>query len=446
MKILTSRLLAAGVAGLLLAGAASATNPLIMDQFSADPTARVFEGKIYVYPSHDIKAPPEYKGRPNWFVMEDYHVFSSENLTDWTDHGVILTQTGVAWTNPTAYAMWAPDCVYKDGKYYFYFPAMAKSGGMRIGVAVADKPYGPFKPETNYIEGVSGIDPVVLIDKDGSAYLYYALNKIFVAKLKPNMREIDGEPRVIDNLPTQGLIEGPFVFEKSGIYYLTYPHVENKIERLEYSTSTSPLGPFKQAGVILDESASGCWTVHHSIVYYKDQWYLFYHDRDLSPNFDKNRSIRADKLFFNKDGTIQKVIPTLRGVGLVPANSQIQIDRYSARSDAGIGISFLDDANPHAGWKTTFSSVKSWIRFNDVDFGTATLKTVELRARATGASTLEMRLDKPDGPVLARVQIGPSTDWTVPSIAAKKVPHGVHDLIVTQTGGDTVDVDWLRFH
>src|SRR5262245_40014186 len=186
MKI-SLRLLAATVAALLQVPAALATNPLLMDQFSADPTARVFEGKIYVYPSHDIKAPPEYKGRPNWFVMEDYHVFSSDNLTDWKDHGVILTQTGVEWTNPTAYAMWAPDCVYKDGKYYFYFPATAKSGGMKIGVAIADKPYGPFKPMANYIEGVNGIDPNVLIDKDGSAYLYYALNGLFVAKLKPNM-------------------------------------------------------------------------------------------------------------------------------------------------------------------------------------------------------------------------------------------------------------------
>src|SRR5678816_3403461 len=93
------------IAGSALAGAAYATNPLIMDQFTADPTARVFEGKIYVYPSHDIKAPPEYKGRPNWFVMEDYHVFSSENLTDWKDHGVIVKQTEVEWVDPTAYAM-----------------------------------------------------------------------------------------------------------------------------------------------------------------------------------------------------------------------------------------------------------------------------------------------------------------------------------------------------
>lgn len=445
MKLSLRHFLTASIAGVLPATAAFATNPLIMDQFTADPTARVFEGRVYVYPSHDIKAPPGYKGKPNWFVMEDYHVFSSENLTDWKDHGVIVKQTEVDWVDPSAYAMWAPDSVFKDGKYYFYFPAIAKTGGFRIGVATADKPYGPFKPMPTYIEGVKGIDPAVLIDKDGSAYLYYSLDKIFVARLKPNMLEIEGEPAVFDNLPKKGLQEGPFVFERNGIYYLTYPHVANKTERLEYATSTSPMGPFKAAGVILDEAESGCWTVHHSILDYQGQWYLFYHDKDLSPAFDKNRAIRADKLFFNADGTIRKVIPTLRGVGLVAANSRIQIDRYSATSGAGVAVSFLDESNPHAGWKATLSSAKSWVRFNEVDFGRGAQKSIEVRAKALGGGALEIRLDKPDGPVLGRVDVGQGTDWITASVAAKTIPAGVHDLIVTQAGAEAVEVDWVSF-
>ena len=125
--------LVASILGTFLTPAAFATNPLIIDQFTADPTARVFEGKVYVYPSHDIREPPGYTGRPNWFVMEDYHVYSSANLTDWTDHGVILTQKDVPWADPTGFAMWAPDCVFKDGKYYFYFPAKAKDGSSEDG-------------------------------------------------------------------------------------------------------------------------------------------------------------------------------------------------------------------------------------------------------------------------------------------------------------------------
>jgi hypothetical protein len=417
-----------------------------MDQFTADPTARVFDGKIYVYPSHDIPEPPGYTGRANWFVMEDYHVFSSDNLTDWQDHGVIVTRNDVPWADHARYAMWAPDCVFKDGKYYFYFPAMAKEGGFRIGVAIADTPAGPFKPLANYIEGVRGIDPGVLIDKDGSAYMYWSGNdKLFAAKLKPNMIEIEGEPRTFDDLPKKGLQEGPFVFERAGTYYLTYPHVANRIERLEYATSTSPLGPFKWTGVILDESASNCWTVHHSILEWQGQWYLFYHDRDLSPSFDKHRSIRADKLFFNPDGTIQKVTPTLRGVGLVKADSEIQIDRYSAASPEGVEISFLDDANPHAGWKTGLGGAGSWVRFNEVDFGRGKQKSVAVRAKSPGKSVIEIRLDRQDGPLLGRVRVGQASDWTIASAAAKKVPAGVHDLFVVQGGEEAVEVDWISF-
>ncbi len=276
-----------------------AQNPLILDQFTADPTARVFGGIIYVYPSHDIPTPPDSRARPNWFCMEDYHVFSSENLTDWMDHGVILDQTDVPWRERKSFDMWAPDCIFKDGRYYFYFPT-----GGRIGVAISEKPYGPFKPEAKPIEGVRGIDPCIFVDKDGKAYLYYSMNRIFVAKLKDNMLELDSEPQVIGRLPQKGLIEGPFVFERNGICYLTYPHVHNKTERIEYATSTRPTGPFEHKGVVMDESASGCWTNHPSIVEYQGQWYLFYHDKDLSPDFDKNRSIRADYLCFNDDGTI----------------------------------------------------------------------------------------------------------------------------------------------
>jgi hypothetical protein len=205
------------------------------------------------------------------------------------------------------------------------------------------------------------------------------------------------------------------------------------------------MGPFKQAGVILDESESGCWTVHHSILDYKGQWYLFYHDKDLSPGFDKNRSIRADKLFFNDDGTIRKVIPTLRGVGLVAANSDIQIDRYSAKSPEGIAVSFLDDANPHAGWKTTFNTAKSWVKFDEVDFAKGDQKSIEVRAKAPGAGVLEIRLDKQGGPLLGRVKVGKGSDWNVARVAARNIPAGVHNLVVTQTGGDPVELDWVRF-
>ena len=426
---------------------AAAQNPLIRNQYSADPTARVFEGKVYIYPSHDILATPGH-GRLAWFCMEDYHVFSSSNLTDWTDHGKILSQTTVPWADSTAYSMWAPDCIFRNGKYYFYFPAppaaKANSRGFKIGVATSNTPYGPFTPLPDPIAGVNGIDPNVFIDKSGQAYLYWAQGNIYMAKLKENMVELDSPPQIIANLPDKGLKEGPFLFERKGIYYLTYPHVENKTERLEYATSDSPLGPFKFTGVIMDESASGCWTNHQSIVPFKDQWYLFYHDNQLSPKFDKARAIRADSLFFNEDGTIRKVIPTLRGIGISSAKQKIEIDRYSNISSTGASVDFIDTAKRFNGWKTVLSQKGAWVRYNAVGFDNKP-KNVSIMARSAVGSAIEIRLDKLEGKPVARINITNNNQWSTMKSAVLKAIAGKHDLFVVLTGANSAEIDWVKF-
>ncbi len=429
---------------------ASAQNPLIRDQFTADPTARVFNGKVYIFPSHDIPTPPNKNLRENWFCMEDYHVFSSENLTGWTDHGVIVSQYDADWVDSTTYSMWAPDCIERNGKYYFYFPANTKvtgpngRKGFGIGVAVACKPEGPYTPQPNNIEGVHGIDPNLFIDNDGQAYLYWSLGNIFVARLKENMLELDSEPQIVKELPEKGLKEGSYLFERNGIYYMTYPHVENKTERLEYATGDNPLGPFKFAGVIMDESPTGCWTNHHSIIEYNNQWYLFYHHNDYSPTFDKNRSIRADSLFFKADGTIQKVIPTLRGVGLTEASAKIQVDRYSQKSAEGAEIDLLDSLSPFKGWKTILSQNKAWMQYNAVGFGKK-LKQVEIHARSEKGGTLEIRLDKADGPLLSKTEIPKAADWQTVQSKISKIKSGNHNLVVVLTGENPVELDWIQF-
>ena len=436
--------LALGLGGLFLVNTSHATNPIIMDQFNADPTARVFEGKIYLYPSHDIPVPPGSGARQNWFCMEDYHVFSSENLTDWTDHGIICNQTNVPWLSRKGYDMWAPDCVFKGGTYYFYFPV-----GGRIGVATSDKPYGPWKILDKPVTGAGGIDPCVLQDDDGSAYLFTGAGGLSEGKLKENMLEIDGRSQRIPGLPSPGLIEGPFAFKRNGTYYLTYPHAVtingHEAERLEYSISTNAMGPFKWVGIITDQNESGCWTEHHSIVQYKGQWYLFYHDKQLSPNFDKNRSVRIDALNFNDDGTIQKVIPTLRGVGIVDAKSKVQIDRYSEISKEGVSTSFINTNNTFEGWKISLNGKNTWVKFDRVDFGKSGLKSVNVRSQSAAGGVVEIRADKLDGPVLARIEIGKGTEWNVVNAKVTGAPSGVHDLVVTHDEDDNVDVDWISF-
>jgi len=426
-------------------------NPIVRNQFSADPTARVFNGKVYVFPSHDIPTPPEKPGRKDWFCMADYHVFSSENLTDWTDHGVIVSQNKVNWVDSTSYSMWAPDCIERNGKYYFYFPANKKVAdangrkGFGIGVAIADKPEGPYIPLPEPIKDMNGIDPNVFIDKDGQAYLYWAQGNISVAKLKDNMIELASEPQVIANLPQKGLKEGPFLFERNGIYYLTIPHVENKIERLEYAIGDNPMGPFKMAGVVMDESPMNCWTNHQSFIQYKGQWYLFYHQDAYSPKFDKNRSICIDTLFFNADGTIQKVKPTLRGIGVTKATDQIEIDRYSSKSEIGSSIAFMDSINTFNGWKTLLNSKDAWVKYNTVDFGKKKLKTVQVRALSKNGSTLQIRLDKADGLVIAEVKVPKGKSWNTIEAKVSKFQSGIHHIIVVLKDENRAEVDWVNF-
>lgn len=432
---------------ILLVHSAVAQNPLVRNMYSADPSARVFGDSVYIFPSHDILATPGH-GRVGWFCMEDYHVYASKDLTGWKDHGVIVTQTAVPWAKPDGYAMWAPDCIYRNGKYYFYFPATPDSvygRGFAIGVAVADKPGGPYIPQPTPIKNVHGIDPNVFIDKDGQAYLYWSQGNIYGAKLRENMLELASEPVIFQGLPDKGLKEGPWLFERNGRYYLTFPHVENKTERLEYAIGDNPLGPFKMTGVIMDESASGCWTNHHSVIQFKNQWYLFYHDKDYSPRFDKARSIRADSLAFNEDGTIKKVIPTLRGIGVTGAASEIQVDRYSAISDKGISITFLDTADRFKGWKTDFNEAGAWIQYNTIDFGKKPFRSVQVKATAEGANTLEIHSGSITGPVIAMVKITGSSEWQTVKTRVSKPASGIQNIFVVSKDNTPVSVDWIKF-
>jgi len=263
--------------------------------------------------------------------------------------------------------------------------------------------------------------------------------------LKENMVELDSKVETLGVLPTKGLKEGPYMFERNGTYYLTYPHVENKIERLEYATSDKPLGPFKITGVIMDESASNCWTNHQSIIQFKGQHYLFYHDRDYSPNFDKARSVRMDSLFFNADGTIKKVMPTLRGAGVTDATKQIQIDRYSEKSAEGVAIDFLDTTNRFLGWKTSFTKENAWIQYNSVDFSKKKFKTVNAKAISPTGGTLQLRLDNIGSPVIGEIKIPAGNKWSSVKATIPQVKPGIHHLFISSKDGKQVEVDWINF-
>ena len=464
-----------------------AQNPVIRDQFTADPTARVFNNKVYLYPSHDI-VPPEGQ-RQDWFCMADYHVFSSENLTEWTDHGTILSQEQVPWGNPTGYSMWAPDCVCKDGKYYFFYPNAPKSGrGFAISVATAEKPEGPFTPEAEPIKGISGIDPCVLVDDDGQAYIYWSGMGIRGAKLKSNMKEVDGElqevkmPRregmpemppmkvagqTMEGLP-EGFKEGPFAFKRGSWYYLTFPWVrgdtsngKNPTETLAYAMSQSPLGPWDFKGIIMAEHENHCWTNHHSLVEYRGQWYLFYHHNDFSPRDDKRRSVCIEKVAFNADGTIREVKPTLRGVGINKATEKIEADRYSSAAD-NVTTQLVDTVNTFRSYEATLPTKGSWLCYSGVDFSPLTDSYLVVGAKAADNTEFAIREKSAKGKVIARVKMtvksemtrpgiptpfrrDQSNQWLTQTVNLDYTPKGVTDLVITNEGNAAVSIDWVQF-
>lgn len=420
-----------------------AQNPIIRDQFTADPTARIFNDKVYLYPSHDILPPEGVKSCEGWFCMEDYHVFSSENLTQWEDHGIIITQNEVPWVKKDSYAMWAPDCVYRNGKYYFYFPSQPQNGGFAIGVAIADNPEGPFIPESEPIKGVSGIDPCVLQASDGTAYLFWGNGRC--AMLKPNMKEIyeDTSKNCLIGLPNNRA-EGPFAFEFEGNFYLTYPYVRENTEVLAYAMSKNPLGPYEYKGLIMAEHANGCWTNHHSIINYKGQWYLFYHHNVFSPNDDKRRSVQIEKLYFNPDGTIKEVKETMRGVGINQATEKIEIDRYSSSSE-DVTTSLIDVNNPFLSFEATLPAKGSWFKYNDIDFDCIDDGYLIINVNAIDDTKLCLREDSVKGNIIACLDIKMSNQWLTQKADLEYVPRGIINLVISNEGEGEVSVDWVKF-
>lgn len=428
-----------------------ADNPIITNIYTADPTARVYNGKLFLYPSHDVPFSEELgvtNGETHGHVMTDYYAYSSENLFDWTDHGMVLAEKDIPWAMENAYALWAPDIAFKDGTYFYYFPAKPadKSGFRKIGVATAKNPEGPFKPQPNYMINSKSIDPNIFIDDDGQIYMYWGGGKgdsLSLAKMQDDMLEIVGKAEPIIGLP-QDYKEGPFMFKRGDIYYLTFPLNVDGTEDISYATGPSATGPFTFRGKIL-ERFSG-WTSHHSIVEYRGEWYMFYHNNLLSGGIGNLRNSSADRIFFNPDGSIQPVQATLRGVGVCPAERQIQIDRYSAIENAD--IDFLE--KPGIGtWKVEKIKDGGWVKYDQVDFAMKQYTGVKVRVSSQMKNAqIEVRWGKPTGLLISTIDV-PHTKgkWQTIEADVKARATGIEDLVlVFKTPEDSqLEVDWLQF-
>ena len=323
---------------------------LIHHMFTADPSAHVFNGKLYIYPSHDLGNENVDDGSGDHFWMEDYHVFSMDSIDGPIhDHGEALHIKDVPWAKEQ---MWAPDAATKNGKYYLYFPAKDHDGIFRIGVAVSDKPEGPFTPEPNYIQGSFSIDPAVFVDDDGKAYIYVGglwggqLEKWqtgefvrgnpadtqgqdgpqgdqdaltpWVAELNDDMVSLKTQPKYIEILdPETGnpilagdtdrrFFEAPWIHKHNGKYYLSYSTGDTHY--LCYAEAENPYGPFTYKGRVMEPPLSG-WTTHQSIVNYDGKWDLFYHDSNISGGETQLRAMKFTEIDIAPDGTITTHVP-----------------------------------------------------------------------------------------------------------------------------------------
>lgn len=270
-------------------------HPVILPDYHADPSARLFGGRIYVYPSRDIA------GSKGWRML-DWPLYSSEDLVHWTDHGVLLSVRDLRWGEPRK--AYAPDCIEYQGRYYFYFPANAQ-----IGVAVGEHPTGPFKDTlgkpliAREDTPIYAIDPHVFVESDGQAYLFFGGNsRLGLARLKRNMIEIEGP---LEELHLPEFHEGLWVHKYKNTYYFTYPSMRGDriANLLEYSTAPSLLGPYTHRGVLLDNRSRN---VHGSTLEFKGRWYLFYHVEGPSA-FERKTCLLPFE--HRDDGSIQPLTP-----------------------------------------------------------------------------------------------------------------------------------------
>jgi acetyl esterase/lipase len=321
--IFSKKLLLGLLVSLFASSVALGENPLVTNIFTADPSARVFNGRLYVYTSHDL---PD----ATYWDMVDWRLLSTDDLATWKDHGSIFRVKDFGWASRWA---WAPDCVELHGKYYLFLPV----DRTKIGVAVGDHPEGPFKDAigkplidnaTLPDAGPEPIDPAVFQDDDGQAYLYFGCRYPKVVKLRPSLTELDGGLQTVSILDSEGRPvpqaapgqnpvlpegygEGPFVFKRAGKYYFIYSNGWAPESTLVYAIGDHPMGPFTYAGKVMEHVASV--TQHGCVVQFKGRWYVLYHTSELSNGNNFRRSVCIDELRFDANGRINTVTATKSG-------------------------------------------------------------------------------------------------------------------------------------
>ena len=437
----------------------SAQNPIVQTCYTSDPAPMVHDGTLYLYTGHD-------EDGADFFWMQEWRVYSTRDMVNWTDHGSPLAIESFAWADDRA---WAAQCIERNGKFYWYVCLHSKlSNTMAIGVAVSKSPTGPFKDALGkplYEGSWDYIDPTVFIDDDGRAFLYWGNPNLYMAELNEDMVSFKGEVQKIEQTvesfgapnPEKRLkgvkypdtyTEGPWLCKRGNNYYLLYA-AGGIPEHIAYSMGPSPTGPWRYMGEVMPLQETGSFTNHVGVIDYKGNSYLFYHTGKLPGGGGFGRSVAVEQFEYNADDTFPLIYATDKGVDPVGT-----LNPYKRTEAETMAFSRGVKSEPNATTGIYIADIHDgdYIKVRAVDFGHSSPKKFHVvAASARRGGTIEMRLDSIGGSIIAKVDVPPTGGWeqwkrlkcnTTGNVS------GVHDLYFVfkgRKGCKLFNLDWWRF-
>jgi arabinoxylan arabinofuranohydrolase len=435
-------------------GIVLADNPIVQTNYTADPAPMLYEGRLYVHTTHD-----EDVTVGGFFTMNDWRVYSTVDMVNWTDHGSPLSYKSFSWGKGDA---WAGQVIARNGKFYFYVP-INNSVGSAIGVAVSGSPIGPFTDALGKAlipAGSGNIDPTVYIDDDGQAYMYWGNPVLRYVKLNQDMISYSGGINTV-SLTVAGFgarsntdratayEEGPWLYKRGSLYYIVYP-ADGTPEKISYTTSSAPVGPWTYRGDIMaKESGTGSsFTNHPGVVDFKGKSYFFYHNGALPGGGGYKRSVCIEEFTYNADGTIPTIKMTTTGPAPVAnLNPFQQTEAETIAFSSGLKTEVCSDTG--GGINVTSISNGDYIKVGSVDFGTgATGFDARVATASTGVS-IELHLDSQTGTKIGTCDVsntGGAQTWATKSCTVSGAT-GLHDLFMKFVGGsgDLFKFNWWKF-
>jgi arabinoxylan arabinofuranohydrolase len=439
----------------------NAQNPIIQTKFTADPAPLVYHDTVFLFTGHD-------EDDAFGFKMKDWLLYTSTDMVNWTDHGAVASLKDFKWLN-TDNGAWAAQCVNRNGKFYLYCPV---PNGMGIGVLVADSPYGPYKDPIGkplIKNGIDDIDPTVLIDDDGQAYLYWGNPNLYYVKLNEDMVSYTGEiikdtsiAKVKGQPDPFHYQEGPWAYKRNSHYYMAYASTCCP-EGIGYAMSNSPKGPWMYKGMIMDGDKRSSGN-HPGIIDYKGQSYVFGFNyqisKRISSKHSERRSICIEKISYNADGTIQQ-LPFWSATGIAQLGTLNPYNRVEAETIAfseGIKTEKATEWERDNPWdkgkkitdRVFVTSINNgdYFKVQGVDFLNGASSVNSSIASLYGGK-IEIHTDKLNGPILGVITVnasGEGDSWKTISAPLKKVK-GIHDVFFVFKGEkDLFNFDWWQFN